>query len=306
MALTLYNIKKWYRMLRGKSSFHVHQDIGKYFLKGHIRGYYNNLTEKVCMEQHWVDTLDIPTILQPHRATIIFPVAVFQYNLGLYDLFLQTAQEKYLKKFMQLADWSIASQDESGRWNNFFHVYPNNPYSAMAQGEGASFLIRAYLQTSDEKYIDAAKKAIDFMLKPVEEGGTTLYAENDIFFKEYTHLPVVLNGWIFAWWGLYDYSLIAKDCGSYSQILQQSCETIIRYLPLFNTRYWSKYDLSNRLTSPFYHRLHIAQMQAMFQLTDIAIFDEYANLWTRQLDNPINKWRAFFVKASQKILEKES
>ena len=34
-------------MLSGKSVWHVNQDIGKCFLKDEIKGYYNNMTEKV-------------------------------------------------------------------------------------------------------------------------------------------------------------------------------------------------------------------------------------------------------------------
>lgn len=71
----------------------------------------------------------------------------------------------------------------------------------MAQGEGASLLCRAYAQFNDEKYIIAAKKAIYFMLKSNSEGGPTFYDKNDVIFLEYTHLPAVLNGWVFAWWG---------------------------------------------------------------------------------------------------------
>ncbi|UVV60083.1 D-glucuronyl C5-epimerase family protein [Bacteroides thetaiotaomicron] len=46
----------------------------------------------------------------------------------------------------------------------------------MAQGEGASLLIRAYVQFKEEKYLSAAKKAIDFMLLSNTEGGCTEYS----------------------------------------------------------------------------------------------------------------------------------
>ena len=303
MALTLYNIKKWYRMFTGKSVFHVHQDLGKSFSKDSVEGYYNNLTEKVRMEPFWVNNTSIPTIKLPDGKNIIFPVAVFQYALGLYDLFLQTKQQDYLRKFLQLADWTYNAQDEFGRWDNFSYIYPENPYGAMAQGEAVSVLVRAYIQTSDAKYIECAKRGIDFMLRSVKDGGTSLYEGDDIFLCEYTHFPVVLNGWIFAWWGLYDYVLQTNDVGRYADMLKRSCDTMVKFLPQFCTRHWSKYDLSFRLTSPFYHRLHIAQMQAMFQLTGNDVFEEYATRWNRQLKNPIYKGWAIAVKGWQKIRE---
>ena len=48
----------------------------------------------------------------------------------------------------------------------------------MAQGEAASLLIRGFKETGDKKYINAAKKAIDFMLLPLDRGGTSLYTNN--------------------------------------------------------------------------------------------------------------------------------
>ena len=42
---------------------------------------------------------------------------------------------------------------------------------------------RRYYETGDCKYLHAAQKAIDFMLKPINKGGTTQYTSSgDIFF----------------------------------------------------------------------------------------------------------------------------
>ena len=43
MAINIYNIKKWYKMLTGKSVLHVNQDLGKYFEAKELKGYYNNM-----------------------------------------------------------------------------------------------------------------------------------------------------------------------------------------------------------------------------------------------------------------------
>ena len=85
--------------------------------------------------------------------------------------------------------------------------------------------------------------------------------------------------------------------------MDDSLNTIIRALPKFNNSYWSMYDNSGKIASPFYHNLHIAQMQAMYELTGIEIFDQYANRWKRQQSNIINKSLAFIIKAIQKIIE---
>ena len=289
-------------MLTGKSVWHVNQDIGKSFAIDSLKGYYNNMTEKVSKLPELLESDRLP-LLEVGKNQVEMPVTIFQYGLGAYDLFLQCGDEKYLKKFMQCVKWTLLHQDNKGRWNNFFHVCPDNPYGAMAQGEGASLLLRAFVYTGEEKYFVAAKKAIDYMLLSVTEGGTTLYDNEEVLFAEYTHLPVVMNGWIFSWWGLYDYVLVTSDKGHYKQILDASCDSLEKNLSKFKTFYWSKYDLGGKMASPFYHNLHIAQMEAMYQLTGRVVFREYAQRWKRQQRNILCKSIAFAEKAFQKLLE---
>ncbi len=302
MNLTIRNIKRWYMMLCGKSIWHVNQDLGKCFAVDSIQGYYNNLTEKVTKLPELLEN-DLLPLLNTGDKNVEMPVAIFQYGLGAYDLYLQRKEQKYMKKFMQSVAWAVNRQDEKGRWDTFSYVYPDHPYGAMAQGEGASLLLRAYSCTSEKRYLLAAKKAIDFMLRPIEEGGTTLYRDNDIIFAEYIHLPIVLNGWIFAWWGLYDYVLVTHDMGDYKNVLDRCSATLVNSLHLFTLSYWSKYDLGKMIASPFYHNLHIAQMQAMYELTGEKIFYEYKNRWTKQQKSLICISLAFVKKAFQKLLE---
>ena len=298
----MLQIKRWYLMLTGKSIWHVNQDIGKCFSVDSIKGYYNNMTEKVTKMPELLVNDGLP-LLNTGNGEVEMPVAIFQYGLGAYDLYLQTGEEKYLKKFNQTVEWTVAHQDEKGRWSTFFYVYPEHPYGAMAQGEGASLLLRAYTHSGNRVYLDAAQKAIDFMLLPVDKGGTTIYDKDDVVFAEYTHLPVVMNGWIFAWWGLYDYVQATKDEGAYKEKLDKSVSTLLSYLPRFKSFYWSKYDAAGMMASPFYHNLHIAQMQAMYQLTGNETFAIHAKRWGKQQHNIVCKTMAFVKKAMQKLAE---
>ena len=302
MSLTKRNIAYWYSMLSGKSIWHVNQDIGKCFSVYSIKGYYNNMTEKVTKMPELLDNDDLP-LLNTGNGDVEMPVAIFQYGLGAYDLYLQTGEDKYLKKFIQTVEWTVAHQDEKGRWSTFFYVYPEHPYGAMAQGEGTSLLLRAYTHSGNREYLEAAQKAIDFMLMPVDKGGTTIYNKDDVVFAEYTHLPIVMNGWIFAWWGLCDYVLVTKDEGAYKEKLDKSVSTLLSYLPRFKSFYWSKYDAAGMMASPFYHNLHVAQMQAMYQLTGNEAFAIYAKRWDKQQHNIVCKTMAFVKKAMQKLAE---
>ena len=305
MALTISNIKRWYKMLTGQSVLHVHQDIGKCFSTIEIKGYYNNLTEKVTMQPELLHTDQLPLLDIGGDRTVYFPVAIFQYGLGAYDLYLMSGKKEYLDKFMQCLAWAVDHQEASGSWSNFFYIYPEHPYGAMAQGEGASLLVRGYVATGETFYLELARKALDFMLVSLEEGGTTSYGNGGVVLMEYTHLPAVMNGWIFAWFGLYDYVLAVDDQGRYREAMDRSLETLEHTLPSFDCSYWSMYDLNGLMASPFYHNLHIAQMQALCQITKREIFGRYARKWEADSRNPFKKSLAFTVKAWQKIMERE-
>ena len=290
-------------MLCGKSLFHVNQELGKCFDTNGIKGYYNDLTEKVTRQPELLGNDALPQHPTKEGEQVYFPVAIFQYGLAAYDLFLQTGDEQYKAKFRQCVEWTLANQEPSGAWNNFFFSYPEHPYGAMAQGEGASLLIRGYQESGDTRYLDATQQAIDFMLTPLADGGTAVYEDTDIVLLEYTHLPAVMNGWIFAWWGLYDYVKATHNDGIYRQRMEQSLLALEKRLNMFTEAYWSKYDLDIRIASPFYHHLHIAQMQAMFQLTGHQIFDDFARRWQADEKNWLHKKRAFITKVFQKIKE---
>lgn len=261
------------------------------------------MMEKVTKMPELLNNTELPKLNLENGKFTYFPVAIFQYALGCYDLYLRTKEESYIRKFIQCVEWTLTHQDDGGRWNNFSHYCPKTPYGAMAQGEAASVLVRAYVYTKEQKYLDAAKKAIDFMLLPLNEGGTTKYEGEDAFLMEYTFKNVVMNGFIFSWWGLYDYVVATHDGGKYKQALDNTMKSLVKILPKFKCGYWSMYSLDRLIASPFYHNLHIAQMQAMYQLTGEQIFDDYAKRWTRQQKNPFCKGLAFLRKSIQKILE---
>lgn len=299
MGVSLYKIKKWYRMLAGKSISHVNQGVGTCYSKSGVTGYYNDLTEKV--------TRDNPDILVPkyHVDTgeeIYFSIGVFQYGLAAYDLYLKSGEDTYKKKLLACADWAVENQKEEGSWVTFAYKRPEHPYSSMAQGEGISMLIRAHIVTQDDRYMQAARKAKDFMLRPISDGGTTEYRNDDVLLYEDTDNPVILNGWIFSLWGLYDYSKYTDD-GSAKVVLAATLASLKRRLPDFDMKYWSKYEDGKRIAAPFYHKLHIAQLTVMYDLFGDSIYKEYADKWERYQKSFWKPKRAFVKKALQKIAE---
>lgn len=299
MGISLYKIKKWYNMMTGKSISHVNQGAGTCYSKTEVAGYYNDLTEKV--------TKDNPEILVPKYFVdtgeeIYFSIGIFQYGLASYDLFLKTGEEKYKEKLLACACWAVENQQEDGGWDTFTFENPEHPYSSMAQGEGISMLIRAHIVTQDERYISAINKAKDFMLKPILDGGTTVYQGEDVLLYECTHDPLILNGWIFSLWGLYDYCKYQKDKEAES-VLERTLDSLKNKLPTFDIKYWSKYEDGKRIASPFYHKLHIAQLRVMYDLFGDSVYKEYADKWEKNEKSFIKSKIAFITKAVQKVFE---
>lgn len=299
MGISIYKIKKWYRMLAGKSISHVNQGVGTCYSKTEVAGYYNDLTEKV--------TRDNPDILVPRYYVdtgeeIYFSIGIFQYGLAAYDLFLKTGEETYKNKLIACADWAVDNQQNDGSWVTFSYENPEHPYSSMAQGEGISMLIRAYIVTENERYMSATKKAKEFMLKPILDGGTANYKDNDVYLYECTHDPLILNGWIFSLWGLYDYCKYISDDGA-KETLKATLNSLKRKLPEFDIKYWSKYDDGKRICSPFYHKLHIAQLNVMYDLFGDGVYKEFADKWEKYQRSFWKPKKAFIKKAVQKIFE---
>ena len=295
-------LNKWVKMLSGNSVLHVTQDAGRIYSKSEVKGYYNNLTEKVLNSSVLLDETDLVYNITNEGKRVYFSIAIFQYGLGAYDLYLMSAETKYKQLFLRTVDWALANQEESGAWNTFSIVNITPPYSSMAQGEGASLLVRAYMETRDLKYLQAAKQAVDFMCRAIVDGGCTQYSEGKTWFKEYIEKPVVLNGWIFSIWGLYDYYKVSGDI-RYKKYLDNAVNALEQDLALFACSYWSKYDMDNKLASPFYHRLHIAQLKVMYELFDCKAFLDYADQWDSYQHNKIYCWLAFAVKVFQKLTE---
>ena len=290
-------------MMTGKSIYHVNQGLGKSFQPGELEGYYNDLTEKVTRDSETLEKECLPVFYDENGKQGTFATAIFQYGLGAYDLFLQTKQEIYINQFKKCVDWAYENQDENGGWDITCCKVSKFKYGAMAQGEGASLLLRAGKYYKDDKFVISAKKAIDLMLKPIEEGGTSKYIENELFLMEFVDLPCVWNGWIFALFGLYDINLICDE-EKYKKAYDLTLNTLKKHFFEFDLGYWSKYDIEKRIASPFYHKLHIAQLKALVLIDNAPVFSEMLIKFEKDQKSWWKRKRAFLKKACQKVFEK--
>lgn len=302
MGVNLFKIKKWSSMLLGKSILHVNQNLGTQYRVGEVSGYFNNMVEKVTKNEETLKNRSLPKMFDDNGREVVFPVCIFQYGLGAYDLYLQTKEEIYLEQFWKCAEWACEYQTQEGAWSMAEYVPPDAPYGAMCQGEGTSVLLRAYKQSGNKEYLDRATKAIDFMLLPIEQGGTSLYSENETVLMEFTNRPCVYNGWVFAIFGLYELVLTSRK-KIYEDVLNSTLTTLKNKMPLWDCGYWSLYNEAGAIASPFYHDLHIAQLEALDLTFPNYGFGELKDKFVGYRNNWLYKKIAFGQKAIQKIME---
>lgn len=300
-------IEKWKKMLKHDDVLHVTQGEGQFYSVDEIKGYYNDLRGKV-ERTTTLDKNGIPYNIAAYgekKKKVHFPITIFQYGLGAYDKYLETGEQKYREITIRMAYWAVRHQQADGSWDAFGILHYKNHYSSMAQGEGASLLARAYVETKEDKYLSAGKKAVDFMLKPIKEGGTAEETDEGLVLYEYPGKPAVLNGWIFSSFGLLDVWKMTGD-QKYKDAWEKTLNGIKANTHRFDTGHWSLYDWGGKYTSPFYHSLHIAQLQALDKISPDDVWKDYIKKWKADRDDKFWSKYAFLMKAKQKVFEKKS
>jgi len=245
------------------------------------------------------------------------PIAIAQYGLGNYNLYCRTKEEERKSKFLNSADWLVENLEETPQgtkvWNHHFDWEYRTPlkapwYSALAQGQGISLLVRAYVETNNGVYLDCAQRAFESFLKTTDQGGVISVDEAGYtWFEEYIVSPPthILNGFIWASWGVYDYFLATGEPVA-EQLFKQAVQTLAANLRRYDVGFWSLYEQSGTrlkmLASPFYHQLHIVQLMVLYRLTKEDVFRKYALRWERYGQSRIKRTVALVHKAIFKIL----
>ncbi len=264
------------------------------------------------------DAAGIP-LLNYHGATGLQynPIAVAQWGLGNLTLFRRTGHPVRRERALAAADWLVGRLETNSHgvavWQHHFdweyRTRLRAPwYSALAQGQGISLLVRAFRTTKRPQYAEAAAHAFQAFLRGVDEGGVSIRdGTDDVWFEEYIVDPPghILNGFLWALWGIYDYALVTGD-GTAHGLLEAATRTVRSNLHRYDVGYWSLYELSPSrlpmLASPFYHRLHIVQLRVMHRLTGDSIFLEFARRWDAYIRDPGKRLRALVGKVIFKLL----
>ncbi|OPY57171.1 MAG: hypothetical protein A4E55_01828 [Pelotomaculum sp. PtaU1.Bin035] len=295
-------------MIAGRSYYHQEQPPGRLFKPGYIYGYFNDLTAKTRWKGPVTES-GCPLNQRDDGKFVLIPTTIAQKALGHYDIWLLNRDRRSLDEFMILARWMRNYQDVQGGWPIWPALGLNciSDYSAMVQGEAISVFVRAYQLESDPSWIKAAEAAARLMLKPVKKGGTSRYTPEGLVLEEFPlECPsTIFNGWFFALFGLYDLMLAKFDFVSeMDKVLEETLRALIAYLPRYDAGYWSYYDTGYNLASPFYHKLHIAQLYALeitFPSVE-AVAGLYRARFERQWSKRTNRLRAVVKKGLQKLM----
>jgi hypothetical protein len=245
------------------------------------------------------------------------PIAVAQYGLARYNRYRHNGDDADRKAFLAQADWLVLNLQENSKgipvWNHNFDYEYFQPlkspwYSGLAQGQGVSLLVRAYELSGDTRYREAAHQAFRSLRLTTREGGVVAVDDDgSTWIEEYVVTPSshILNGFLWALWGVWDYSLATGDEMA-SRLWARGVDTLKKNLHRFDTGYWSLYDLSRpgpmrMLASPFYHRLHIVQLRVTARMTELGMFSDYADRWERYTRSRVNRYRARSYKALFKL-----
>lgn len=279
-----------------------------------LDGYYNDL-RGIALDHVDPSTARRELDRMTGDRTTANPVSIVQLGLAAWQL--RTAEPGWTGVLEAAATWVANAMDEHGAIPYHFaigHTYDLDPpwASAMAQGEAASLLLRGSRALSEPSLAAAAVIAAQPLVDPASP--LIVLTDEGPVLQEYPTDPPahVLNGWIFALWGLNDLAsadseVPAKDRLRAAMAFEAGCAALKRRLPLYRAqRHWSRYDLYPHriahVASPFYHRLHIEQLAVMSTLTTDPVLSRIAAEWERGARSPTSTAIAVSRKVAFRML----
>ncbi len=276
-----------------------------------IGQYYMTFAKKACYPGPF-DSMGVPMLNYHGKVGKQYnPIAIAHFALANYNLAKKTNDKLYYDRFYKNAQWLLDNLAINSKgcyvWYHHFDFEYFRPllapwFSGLAQGQGLSVLVRTYVETKDNRYIHAADEVFRSLDIVIDDGGVLFKDDQKrLWIEEYIVTPPthILNGFIWALWGIYDYYLLTRS--NKALLLYESCvETLSENLYRFDAGFWSYYELTPQriksLASPYYHSLHIVQLRIMHKLTKKKIFSEYADKW--------EKYSQFFIFKALAILYK--
>jgi hypothetical protein len=223
------------------------------------------------------------------------PTTIAQYALHAYEL-LYAGHQRARAPFFAQVRYLLREQREDGAFPYAFGVprYGLRPgwLSALAQGQAASVLLRAYWMTRDRAYRDAAARAAEPLAQDITRGGVSFIKNDAVFFEEFGGpYPVhVLNGHLFAAFALWELTKF-NVTPHLRDLHANAVATLERWLERYDAGGWSYYHLGAReeerhYADMLYHQTHIAQLHVYYGMTGRRAFRDMSLRWRGAMSDP--------------------
>jgi heparosan-N-sulfate-glucuronate 5-epimerase len=223
-----------------------------------------------------------------------------------YKKYENTGDTKSKEYFINTANWLVnnAKDKEGGKYSvwEFDFTWPwyielTPPYySGYAQAIGIVVLAHAYNLTNNTMYLDEANKAFQAFLFDYDDGGvTTIEDDNgDLMFIHELGKPgfqktYILNGQTGALLHIWQFYELTNNPVSKS-IFDKGINYLKHNLWKYDTGSWSHYDLkpigqSENLASMNYQKIHVDQLNKLYNITGEPILKEYADKFNNYIDD---------------------
>lgn len=234
------------------------------------------------------------------------PIRIAQYALHLHGRSCTGGDSSLRERFLAQARWLRDNQRRRGRIGGLYVFgFPWQKYgagegwhSAMAQGEAVSVLLRAEHVMPGGGFGDAASAAALPFKYRIEDGGVVWSHGEDAFFEEVAneYAAHILNGCIFAFWGLWELQRERPEPW-HEEVLGRVSDTIVRWLPRYDTGWWSRYSLLRsaagrpHVATLKYHAFHIAQLRVLAVMLGEPRVSEVAERWAGYVESADSRRR---------------
>lgn len=257
--------------------------------------------ERFLIAGHYtlVDETGLPVSCDGYSSTHNY-TRICGWGFAHWSRYLRTRSEQDLRPVLMASDYMLRTADWCdmglalrGEVSGQGHV---GPVSAMSQGQAMSVLLRSFRATGQEVFLKGALGCLGSFHTSVDDGGVVSHDLGLPWFEEYTSRPLahVLNGMIFALWGLSE--LAATAPGSAARCLWlQGLRSLEALCERFDCGWWSAYSVGGRgseVASIGYHSLHIAQLRALGAQTGSRSLQQLADRFAVYGRDPVKRVRA--------------
>lgn len=210
-------------------------------------------------------------------------VTTAQYGLSCYDAWKRGEEEwkpAFEKVLSALSEAGVLTEGRRGYafdfdWPAFALQKPW--FSALAQGQVISLLLRGYSEGKNPLYLKRAREAFEFLFVPVEQGGLMQKTpEGRIWLEEYPSQPpsLVLNGFVSVVIALLEMAPHLSESEMEKRLLP-CVESLVFSYKYYDLGWWLLYDRLRYVPiTEEYMRFQILQLVQLNQLLPMRFWQE--------------------------------